>query len=81
MYTVTITPINGFTGTVSLGLTGVPSNASGTYSPTSIVNSGSSTLTIQTATNTPVGNYTLTAKGTSGSLSHSANATLTVNAP
>jgi hypothetical protein len=81
MYTVTITPINGFTGTVSLGLTGVPTNASGTYSPTSIVNGGSSTLTVQTATNTPVGNYTLTAKGTSGSLSHSANATLTVNAP
>jgi hypothetical protein len=80
-YTVTITPINGFTGTVGLALAGLPSNSTATYSPTSIVNSGSSTLTVKTATNTPLGNYTLTATGTSGTLRHSVSATLTVNAP
>jgi hypothetical protein len=78
-YTVTITPQNGFSGTVNLGVGVLPSGASGSFNPPSITGSGSSTLTINTASNTTNGSFSISATGTSGSLSHSAGANLTVN--
>jgi hypothetical protein len=79
-YTLSTTAQNGFTGTVALTLTGLPTGASGTFSPTSITGSGSSTLTVSTTSSTPPGSYTLTVTGTSGSLVQSANITFVVNA-
>jgi hypothetical protein len=78
-FTVSTTAVNGFKGSISLSLGGLPSGASGTFIPKSITGSGSSTLTVHTATSTPKGNRTLNITGTSGSLTHSTNATLTVN--
>ncbi len=78
-YTVAVAAQNGFTGTVALSASGLPSGASASFNPTSISGSGSSTLTVATASSTPAGNYSLTSTGTSGSLSHSANVTLTVS--
>ena len=81
-YTATVTPANGFNGTVNLSVTGLPSGATGTFNPASISGgSGSSTLSISTSSSTPAGTYTLTVTGTSGSLSHSATVTLVVTAP
>jgi beta-glucanase (GH16 family) len=82
-YTATVAPKNGFTGSVGLSVSGLPSGASGSFSPTSISGgSGSSTLTVTTSSSsTPAGTYTLTITGTSGSLSHTATVTLVVNAP
>src|SRR6266849_2719974 len=77
-YTVSVGALNGFTGTVSLGASGLPSGANASFNPASISGSGTATLTVTTATSTPAGNYTLTITGTSGSLSHPANVTLTV---
>src|SRR6202012_2643379 len=51
------------------------------FNPTSVANSGSSTLTVSTTTTTPTGTYPLTITGASGTLSHSATVTLVVNAP
>jgi hypothetical protein len=79
-YTVTVTPLNGFTGTVTLALTGLPVRNTATFSPTSIVAGGSSTLTIITSLSNLAGNLTLTISGTSGSLTHSATATLGLQA-
>ena len=80
-YTVTVAPTNGFTGTVSLSATNLPSGANASFNPASISGgSGSSTLTVTTASTTPAGTYTLTVTGTSGSLSHSTNVTLVVSA-
>ena len=79
-YTVAVAAENGFTGAVALSASGLPTGASASFNPTSITGSGSSTLTIITASSTPSGSYTLTDTGTSGSLSHSASAVLTVNA-
>jgi beta-glucanase (GH16 family) len=78
-YTVTVTPQDGFTGTVALSASGLPSGASASFNPTAISGSGSSTLTVTTASSSPAGSYTLTSTGTSGSLSHSANVMLTVS--
>jgi hypothetical protein len=80
-YTVNVGNINAFSGTVTLGVSGLPSGATGSFNPTSVNSVGSSTLTVQTAASTPVGAATLTITGTSGSTSHSTNVTLTVTAP
>ena len=78
-FTVTTTAVDGFNSSIALTLAGLPSNATGTFKPTSITGAGTSTLTVTTKTTTPVGNYTLTITGKSGSLVHSATATLTID--
>lgn len=78
-YTVNVSPINGFTGTVSLSATGLPAGTTASFNPAAISSSGSSTLTVSTSCSTPAGSYSLTITGTSGSLSHSAGVTLVVN--
>ena len=80
-YTATVGALNGFTGVVTLSVTGLPTGATGTFNPTSVTNSGSSTLSVTTSSTTPTGSYTLTLTGTSGTLSHSATAALVVSAP
>jgi hypothetical protein len=76
-YTVTVSPSNGFTGSVSLSASGLPAGAGASFSPNPATTS--STLTVTTAATTPIGSYPLTITGTSGSLSHTALATLVVN--
>jgi hypothetical protein len=77
-YTVTITPGSGFTGTVSLSVSGLPRRTSASFSPSSITTSGSSTLTVSTNRKTPTGTFTLTVSATSGGLTHQQQAALTV---
>lgn len=77
-YTVTIGAVNGFTGTVSLSVSGLGSRVTGTFSPTSITGSGSSTLSVTAARNASRGARTITITGVSGSLNHSTTATLNV---
>jgi hypothetical protein len=77
-YTVTITPGSGFTGTVSLSVSGLPRRTSASFSPSSITTSGSSTLTVSTNRKTPTGTFILTVSATSGGLAHQQQAALTV---
>jgi uncharacterized membrane protein len=79
-YTVNVAASNGFAGTVGLSVTGLPQGATGSFNPTSIMTSGSSTLTVSTSSTTPVGSYPLTITATSGTLVHTATVTLVVNA-
>lgn len=78
-YTVSTSALNGFTGTVALSASGLPSGASASFNPTSISGAGSSTLNVTTTTSAATGTFTLTITGTSGSLSHSATVTLVVS--
>jgi hypothetical protein len=75
-YAVTVNPQNGFTGSVSLSVSGVPSRTSASFSPNPT--SSSSTLTVSTGSRTTRGTYTLTIKGTSGSLTRTTGVTLVV---
>ncbi|HVG92678.1 MAG TPA: hypothetical protein VNB54_14380 [Alphaproteobacteria bacterium] len=77
-YTVTIGAVNGFTGTVSLSVTGLGSRVTGTFSPTSVTGSGTSTLTVTVNRRATTGTRTLTITGVSGSLSHSTTAALVI---
>jgi hypothetical protein len=81
IYSVSTTELGGFTGSIALKISGLPSKGTATFNPTSISGAGSSTLTLTTSTSTPTGNYTLTITGTSGTLTHTVTTVLTVNAP
>ncbi|HLQ49952.1 MAG TPA: chitinase, partial [Terriglobales bacterium] len=78
-YTVTTSALNGFSGSVALSVSGVPTGATASFNPASVSGSESSTLIVATGT-AAAGTYTLTITGTSGSITHTSSATLTVTA-
>lgn len=80
-YTVANIPTTGFNGNVTLGVTGLPSGASFSFSPASIAGPGSSTLTINTTSTVATGLFSITVTGTSGSTTQSATANFFVNPP
>jgi VCBS repeat-containing protein len=65
-YGLDVSRTGGFAGAVSLAVTGLPKNATATWSPSATVSgsSGSATLLVQTAGNTSADSYTLTITGT-----------------
>ncbi len=82
--TVTVTQIDGFTGTVTLAATVSPSGPNVSLEPTSVSWSSaygyaSSRLTVSVPSSTPAGTYAITITGSSGSKSHSITIPLTVN--
>jgi hypothetical protein len=79
-YTVNLTPGNGFTGTVSFSLSGLPTGATGSFNPATLNTSGSTTLSVATSFSTPAGTYPLTITGSSGQVSNTATVTLVVTA-
>jgi len=76
--TITVTPSGGFTGSVDLTISGVPSGASASFDTTPTTSS--SVLTVA-AGSAIAGTYSLTVTGTSGTLTHTATVTLTVTGP
>jgi hypothetical protein len=82
-YNITVTPSNGFTGSVTLSVSGTPSHSNSNFSvnPVSITGSspGSSTLTIKANKKTQTGTFPLTITGTGGGSSSSTTVGLTVN--
>ena len=83
--TITVTAVNGFTGTINLSATTQPANKHPpTLSPINSVTltaanpAGTTSLTISTSRATNSGTYTVTITGTSGTTSHNITATVTV---
>ena len=77
--TVTVTPNNGFTGTVTFSCSGLPAGATCTFSPTTVTGGGGTTqLTVLTAPNTATGTASVTIKGASGTASVAVTASLAV---
>jgi uncharacterized repeat protein (TIGR01451 family) len=81
-YTVTVTPVGGFTGNVALSVTGQSVDTNAAFNPPSVSitdsSSQTSVLTITTTGATPPGTYPLTIVGVNGSLQHSAGVSLIV---
>jgi hypothetical protein len=69
---ISITPQNGFTGSVSVTLTGVPTGATVTPASPITLTSDSQTVTIQTPASAALGTYTISVQATSGSLQQTA---------
>lgn len=82
VYTVTVTPTTGFSGTVTFSVTGLPSGASATFSPASVTvgsppgSPSSTTMTVTTSRTR--GTFPLTITGTSGALVRTTGVTLIV---
>jgi VCBS repeat protein len=79
-YTIQVATINSLATPVALSVTGLPADAIATFDPTSIMGTGSSTLTVTASPTTPLGAYTLNVTGGAGSFSHSVPIQLSVNA-
>ncbi len=79
-YSIDMTGQQGFSGTVTFGVSGLPSGASGGFNPASLSGSGSTTLTIMSGSAAP-GTYTFTVTGNSGAFTHQVSATVIVAIP
>jgi len=79
--TITVSAVNGFSGTVNFTVTalGQPAGVTASLNPTSVAGSGASTLTVSTTSSTPVANFPIVVTGTSGTLTQTAYVTLTVS--
>jgi subtilase family serine protease len=75
--TITVTDVNGFSGSVTLAASGLPSGVTATFgtNPTT----GTSVLTLTASATATTGTSTVTITGTSGSLTATTTLALTVN--
>ncbi|HLX83875.1 MAG TPA: choice-of-anchor D domain-containing protein [Terriglobales bacterium] len=75
--TITVVPVNGFSGNVTLSASGLPSGVTAGFSPNPTT--ATSTLTLTASATAATGTATVTIQGASGSLTHSTTLSLTVN--
>ena len=80
--TVTATPVNGFTGTITVSISGLPTGVSSSPSSPFTLSVGSNQpVTFTASSSVPRGNYAVKFSGTSASLSTSSGLTLSVGGP
>ena len=79
MATITVTPENSFSGSVILGVSGLPSGVTIAFSPTTT--SKTSAVTFKVNSSAAGGTYPLTITGTSGTLSSTTTIAFTVVVP
>jgi PKD repeat protein len=77
-FSVGVTPGTGFAGSVAFSIAGLPAGATASFSPTAVLTSGSTSLTVTSSASTPSGNYVLAVTGSTGSISHKVNITLAI---
>jgi hypothetical protein len=77
--TISVTPSGGFTGSVTLSTSALPSGVTATFgtNPTT----GSSVLTFTASGTATTGTSTITITGVSGTLTHTTSVSLTISAP
>ena len=73
---IVVTPKNGFTGTVSFAVSGLPSGATAVFTPAASATGTSLSITV--ASTVAIGTYPLTVTGTSGTLVETTPIKLTV---
>ena len=78
-FTASLTGQNGFSGSVTVTLSGLPAGTTTSPAPPfTVVAGGSQLVTLSVPANASTGTYNVTATGTSGSLTHSATLALTI---
>jgi hypothetical protein len=77
-YSVAVGVVNGFTGNVTLSLSGAPSGSIASWSANPIAAPGTSTLRIRTTGSTLRGTFTVRVTGKNGTLVHQVSVTLIV---
>jgi hypothetical protein len=77
---VNATPTNGFSGSVKVSLSGLPSGVTANPSTLNLTPGTAQNTTVTAAANAATGNANVTLTGTSGSLTHTASLKLAVNA-
>ncbi len=77
-FNVNVSALAGSTATVTFSIAGLPGSANATFDPSSVNGSGSSKVTINTASSTPVGAYNLTITGTGNGVTRNGNVVLNV---
>jgi len=78
--TITLSPVNGFKGTVDFTVTalGLPAGVTAGVNPTSLAGSGSTSLSVSTTSASPAGKFPIVVTGASGGLTQTAYVLLTV---
>ncbi len=76
--TITVTPSGGFTGSVTLSNSALPSGVTATISPNPTTST--STITFTATSTATTGTSTITITGTSGTLTHTTTISLTISA-
>lgn len=79
-YTINASALQNFSGSVHFEVSGLPPQASASFSPSDVTAPGSTTLTVHTAAATPLGESVLTITATSGALTHTQQVGLYVTA-
>jgi Abnormal spindle-like microcephaly-assoc'd, ASPM-SPD-2-Hydin len=78
--TISVALQNGFTGSVSLAASGLPSGVTASFGTNPITGTSGSTLTLTASSAATTGTSTVTITGTSGTRSHTTTVALTVKA-
>ena len=77
-YAVSTTALNGSTQSIALSVSGLPAGVTGSFSPATVTAGGSSTLTVAVAATATPATTSFTVTGVSGTVQHSANASVMV---
>lgn len=76
---LSITALNGFSGTVSIAISGLPAGlTTSPSSPFNVTAAAPQTITFTASSSATLGTFTITFQGTSGTLQHNASASLQV---
>jgi regulation of enolase protein 1 (concanavalin A-like superfamily) len=78
LFTIHVTPENGFAGVVALQTGNLPAGVASSFSPASITVPATSMMTLSTTSSVVPGTYTIPIVATSGSLSHTFDVSLVV---
>ena len=77
--TITVSAVNGFTGTVHLAASGLPRGVTASFNPAHISGGGTSKLTLTASSSVTTGNATVIVTGTSGSETASTRVAVSVD--
>jgi hypothetical protein len=76
---ITITAQAGFTGTVSFSVSGLPSPLTATFTPATVVGSGTTSMSLTVPNQQKQGTFPIVITGTSQALNHSVTVNFTIN--